>query len=157
MKINIRPFKPSDLKGVMKVEKASFPSPWEEKDFQRAMKDHKNVGMVAEVQDEIVGYLIYRLEKDECTITSIAVLPQLRRKGIGKALFNKLLLMSSKPHRSIELTASDANLEAHLFFKHLNFKATAVLHNFYDSGDGYCFVYQGELPAIHRKKEKVLV
>jgi len=154
MNINIRPIKPSDLNALLAIENASFPEPWEVQDFRTTLNEKRNVGFIAETHCEIVGYLIFRYELDAYHIISMAVAPHVRRRGIGRMLFEKVVLKlgglrikngvaSTLPKRNqINLTASEQSLDAHLFFRALGFKAVEVLHNFYGPGhDGYDFVY----------------
>jgi ribosomal-protein-alanine N-acetyltransferase len=157
MNINIRSIKPADLDALLAIENASFPEPWELQDFRTTLNQSKNVGFLAETHCEIVGYFIYRLEEGQYSIISMAVAPHMRRQGIGRMMFEKLVIRLSQSKRTqIVLTASEQNLEAHFFYRALGFKAVEVLWDFYGPGhDGYDFVYNIGSPYKYNKNKQL--
>lgn len=143
MNVNLRPIKPADLDALLEIEKDSFPEPWELQDFKTTLNENKNVGFLAETHGRILGYLIYRLEQGQFSIISMAVAPDMRRKGVGRLMFEQIVLKLNPLKRTqVCATASERSLEAHLFFKGVGFKGVEVLWDFYGPGhDGYDFVY----------------
>jgi len=166
MNINIRPIEPADLNALLTIENASFPEPWEVQDFKTSLNESNNVGCLAETHCEVVGYLIYRLEESQYSIVSMAVAPHVRRQGIGRMMFEKLIFnriafeklvlrLNPLKRTQIVLTASEQNLDAHLFFQALGFKAVEVLWDFYGPGhDGYDFVYNTGTPYKYKRLDE---
>ena len=147
MNIKIRPIKKFDLKSLMKIERVSFPTPWEESDFRTVLSADRTEGIIVETHSEVVGYMIFHFDKGRYQITSMAVAPHMRRKRIGFAMFEHLVIKLNDRRSAIEATASDSNLESHLFFRSLGFRAEKVLRDFYGPGhDGYEFVYNVGTP-----------
>ncbi len=140
-KVGLRWLLRKDIPAVMKIEKASFEFPWTEEELVGCLRTTKCFGMVAELDSKVVGYMLYTLESESLMLNNLAVCPKHRREGIGEALvkklFKKLAMLGTEPakYRSIHLPLCETNLDAQLFFKHLGFKAVAVLHDFYDDTD----------------------
>lgn len=152
----VRPFKYSDLGPVMEVENASFPLPWEEEDFITTLKLPENSGLLAETHGKTVGYIVYQVADERLIILSIAVAPDFRRRGIGKMLMEQVIIMLNERRPILALTACDTNLEAHLFFRNLGFRATGVAWNFYGPGnDGYEFEYHVGQPYKYNKNKQL--
>jgi ribosomal-protein-alanine N-acetyltransferase len=93
--------------------------------------------MVAEVDDRVVGFMIYELHKNKLHILNFAVHPLARRTGIGGQMVAKLVnKLSTHRRQKITLAVRERNLAAQVFFRVHDFRATRVLRNYYeDSGE----------------------
>ena len=122
-----------DLSTVLEIEESNFEFPWTEDDFLRCLRQRNCIGMVVELDDEIVGFMIYELHTNRLHILNFAVAESAMRRGIGTALVDKLVSKLS-PHRRnrIVLEVRETNLDAQLFFKSLGFRAISVLRDYYD-------------------------
>ncbi len=100
--------------------------------------------MVAEIGDEVVGFMIYELHKNRLNLVSLGVDPNYGRRGIGSEMVSKLTSKLSPDRRNrITCCVSDSNLDAHLFLRSLGFKATRVLRGVgCDGSDEYEMVYR---------------
>jgi ribosomal-protein-alanine N-acetyltransferase len=144
MNVNIRSVKLVDLPAVLLVESASFPEPWNAKDFRIHLSQRTNFGMLAEIGKEVVGYIVYRVEGEQIFGLSMAVMPRHRRNGIGTMLITTIL-PKMKNRKKIRAIVSDQILDAHLFLKNLGFKALKVKRNYCGPDhDGYDFVHESE-------------
>ncbi len=122
-----------DMAAVLDIESQCFEFAWSEEDFIRCLRQRNCIGMVAEEDDKVVGFMIYELHKTRLHILNFAVGADHRRKGIGNAMIAKLLGKLSHERRNrIMLEVRETNLEAQLFFKNVGFKAISVLRDFYD-------------------------
>ncbi len=126
-----------DMPEVMVAERASFDYAWTEDDFLRCLRQRNCIGMVAEVDDRVVGFMIYELHKSRLHILNFAVQPSVRRTGIGQMMVSKLVnKLSTHRRQKITLAVRERNLPAQMFFRSFDFKATRVLRNYYeDSGE----------------------
>ena len=131
--IHIRWMIRRDMTDVLEIENASFEFPWNEDDFVRCLRQRNCIGMVAEQDDTIVGFMIYELHKTRLHILNFAVHQDHRCLGVGTTMVEKLKSKLSHQRRNrIVLEVRETNLEAQLFFKRQEFLALSVLRNFYD-------------------------
>lgn len=148
-----------DMPDVLGIENNCFEFAWSEDDFIRCLRQRNCIGMVAECDERVAGFMIYELHKNRLHILNFAVHSDYRRRGIGNTMMQKLLGKLSQERRNrIMLEVRETNLEAQLFFKSLGFKAISVLRDFYDDAteDAYLmqFRYQPtaeELAAPHNR------
>ncbi|QDS90103.1 ribosomal-protein-alanine N-acetyltransferase [Rosistilla ulvae] len=134
-----------DMPSVLDIEAASFEFPWSEDEFIRCLRQRNCIGMVAEEDDRVVGFMIYELHKNRLHILNFAVNPEVRHRGVGQAMIGKLVGKLSHDRRNrIMLEVRETNLDAQLFFRNSGFKAVSVLRDFYDdtSEDAYVMQYR---------------
>jgi [ribosomal protein S18]-alanine N-acetyltransferase len=137
VRIHIRWMIRRDMAEVMAAERSSFDHPWTEDDFLQCLRQRNCIGMVAEVGDRVVGFMIYELHKNRLHLLNFAVAAAHRRTGIGAQMVSKLIGKLTSHRRSkISLAVRERNLAAQLFFRAIDFKAMRVLRNYYeDSGE----------------------
>ena len=142
-----------DLPQVLEIEKHSFEYPWSEETMTEYLRDRNCIGVVFEVGKEILGYIIYRLEEKSILILKLAVRHDHRMSGIGKALIHKVInKLSINKRQEILVDIREGNLNAQLFFQHLNFMAVAIIDNCFEDVDvakdeyiqenAYVFIYK---------------
>lgn len=145
VRVHIRWMIRRDMPEVLQAENDSFDYSWTEDDFLRCLRQRNCIGMVAEVDDRVVGFMIYELHKSKLHVLNFAVAPEWRRIGVGTQMVTKLIgKLSSHRRTKITLAIRETNLAAQLFFRNQSFKATKVLRSYYeDSGeDAYLMHYQ---------------
>ena len=134
-----------DMPEVLDIENQSFEFPWTEEDFVRCLRQRNCIGMVAEHDERVVGFMIYELHKNRLHVLNFAVHPEFRRHGVGATMINKLSGKLSPQRRSrILLEIRETNLAAQLFFRERGFRAISVLRDFYDdtTEDAYLMQYR---------------
>ena len=147
-----------DMPEVLAIEADSFEFPWSEEDFIRCLRQRNCIGMVAEHQDRVVGFMIYELHKNKLHILNFCVHPDYRRQDVGSQMCRKLISKLSSQRRSrIRLEVRETNLAAQLFFRDLGFKALNVLRDFYEDTveDAYLMQYrykqaEAEMAPVNR-------
>jgi ribosomal-protein-alanine N-acetyltransferase len=145
VRVHIRWMIRRDMVEVLQTEQDSFDYSWTEDDFLRCLRQRNCIGMVAEVEDRVVGFMIYELHKTKLHVLNFAVSPAWRRTGIGTQMVTKLIgKLSSHRRTKITLAVRETNLSAQLFFRSQGFKASRVLRAYYeDSGeDAYLMNYR---------------
>lgn len=137
MKPQVRWLIRRDYPEVLEIEVASFDSPWGEEEFLLAARHRNCIGMVAERDHEVVGFMIYELHKVNLRILNFAVHPSHRHCGVGRAMVRRLIEKLSQQRRtSIDLHVGENNLDGQLFFRACGFRACEVIRGFYEeSGD----------------------
>ncbi|MCA9184149.1 MAG: ribosomal protein S18-alanine N-acetyltransferase [Pirellulaceae bacterium] len=134
-----------DMGEVLAIEESSFEFPWCEEDFVRCLRQRNCIGMVAEYNDQVVGFMIYELHKTRLHILNFAVRNDFRRRGVGTQMAEKLIGKLSHDRRTkIMLEVRETNLDAQLFFRNSGFRAVSVLKAFYDDTpeDAYLMQFQ---------------
>jgi len=145
IKVSIRWMSRRDMKEVLEIESECFEFAWNEEDFMQCLRQRNCIGMVAEYQGRVVGYMIYELQKTKIHLLNVATLSKFRRKGVGAQLVAKLIAKLGNQRRSrITLEVRETNLPAQLFLRSLGFLAIDILHGFYEgtNEDAYQMVYR---------------
>ena len=86
VKVQIRWLIRRDMSQVLEIERASFRHAWTEEDFLTCLRQRNCIGMVAEHEDQIVGFMVYELHKSKLRIMNFAVAPWVRRRGVGQQM-----------------------------------------------------------------------
>jgi len=144
VRVHIRWMIRRDMPEVLGIETSSFEFPWSEDEFIRCLRQRNCIGMIAEYDGRVVGFMIYELHKTRLHILNFAVQMDFRRSGIGLQMVNKLVGKLSPQRRTrILLEVRETNLAAQLFFRNAGFRATTVLRDFYDdtTEDAYLMSY----------------
>lgn len=123
----------NDLPAVLEIEQHQGEHGWTEETFRERLRTRNCLGMVAEYQDRIVGFVVYELHETCLHLLNIAVLPTHRRIGVGGQMVQKLISKLSSHRRSkiIHLTR-ESDLPAQLFFRAQGFRATTVVRRGYE-------------------------
>jgi ribosomal-protein-alanine N-acetyltransferase len=143
LRVHIRWMIRRDMPEVLEIERASFEFPWFEEEFIRCLRQRNCIGMVAEHAERVVGFMIYELHKTRLHILNFSVAADVRRRGVGRQMIEKLLgKLSSQRRTRITLEVRETNLAAQIFFRESGFRATSVLHEFYDDSPEDAYLMQ---------------
>ncbi len=133
VKVHIRWMIRRDMPEVLDVEQDGFEFPWSEDDFIRCLRQRNCIGMVAEHDERVLGFMIYELHKTRLHVLNFAVAKSMRRRGIGTQMVEKLAAKLSPQRRTrILLEVRETNLAAQLFFRRQGYRAVSVLRDFYE-------------------------
>ncbi len=152
-----------DMPEVLEIEQQCFDFAWTEEDFLCCLRQRNCIGMVAEHQERIVGFMIYELLKSQLHVLNFAVAPWARRQGVGSQMSEKLINKLAQQRRhEIRLEVREGNLSAQLFFRNQGFAATNVLRNYYEdtAEDAYVMRYLLEsaeetIPGPHAPRNRI--
>ena len=134
-----------DMPEVLEIENGCFEFPWSEEGFIRGLRARNCIGMVAEYDEKVVGYMIYELHKTRLHVINFAAHPELHRQGVGCAMARNLISKLRHDRRwRMLLEVRESNLAAQQFFRAMGFMATNILRDFYDdtSEDAYQMEYR---------------
>ena len=84
------------IPAIMEIEKVSNSSPWSERSFRNELDHPHGIFLVALAEGKVVGYGGTWIVIDEAHITTVAVDPEYRRKGIGNKIMAALLEEAEK-------------------------------------------------------------
>jgi [ribosomal protein S18]-alanine N-acetyltransferase len=144
VRVHIRWMIRRDMPEVLAIEHASFDFPWCEEEFLRVLRQRNCIGMVAELGERVVGFMIYELHKFKLQVLNFAVHPEFRRMGVGHQMVAKLVgKLSSHRRTRIVLHMRESLLQAQLFYRVQGFRATEIVReHFEDTGeDAYVLQY----------------
>jgi ribosomal-protein-alanine N-acetyltransferase len=148
LKVQIRWLIRRDMPEVLDIERSCFEYVWTEEDFLCCLRQRNCIGMVAEHDHEIVGFMIYELHKMKLRIINFAVAPAEQRQCIGSQMIRRLVeKLSQQRRKEIMLEVRESNLSAQMFFKEREFRAVRVLRNHYDDTTEDAYVMQYRLEA----------
>lgn len=143
LRVHIRWMIRRDMADVLAIESDSFEFPWTEDDFVRCLRQRNCIGMVADCDDRVIGYMIYELHKNRLHLLNFAVAPEFRRSRVGSQMLAKLVGKLSQQRRNrILLEVRETNLAAQLFFREQGFRAVSVLRSYYDDTPEDAYVMQ---------------
>ncbi len=116
-----------DMEQVLAIEQSAFDDPWDEEAFVAFLRRKNCIGMVAERGDEVLGYMIYELHKNQLHLANFAVHKDLQRRGVGMQMMQKLVnKLAAQRRERIVLDVSENNRPGQEFFKKVGFRATAI-------------------------------
>lgn len=144
LKVQIRWMIRRDMAEVLKIEQDSFEFHWTEEDFLCCLRQRNCIGMVAEYENQVVGFMIYELFKSKLHVLNFAVTSAARRVGVGTQMVEKLVnKLSQQRRKQITLHVRETNLSAQLFFQRHAFRAVCVLRDHYKDSceDAYVMQY----------------
>jgi ribosomal-protein-alanine N-acetyltransferase len=148
LKVQIRWLIRRDMPEVLDIEGGSFEFAWTEEDFLSCLRQRNCIGMVAEHDHRIFGFMIYELHKARLRILNFAVAPEARRHRVGAQMVQRLVdKLSQQRRKEILLEVRETNLHAQMFFKKQGFRAVHVLRGHYDDTTEDAYVMQYQLTA----------
>ncbi len=127
-----------DVAAVHRIESASFPVPWPDYAFRQEIQTNRLAHyVVVRAGSETVGYGGLWLMVDEAHITTIAVLPQWRRHGIGGRLVLELMRVARDlGARLMTLEVRLSNGPARSLYQRFGFHPVGIRPRYYsDNGE----------------------
>lgn len=121
----------TDLPAVLRIEAASYPEPWSEAVLLCWARERNHIGMVAETERGVAGFVLYEMRPTTLWVVSLAVHPDYRRQGVGAAIVRKLVEKCATMRReAVRCVVRDENEAAQFFFRACRFKATKFLPDY---------------------------
>jgi ribosomal-protein-alanine N-acetyltransferase len=122
-----------DLEAVVTIENEAFGRhAWSQEEFLIALRQSNCIGMVAERNEEVVGYMVYELHKHSIELLNFAVRGRSQRLGVGTEMIDKLKSkLVYQRRRSIVCELRERNLDGQLFFRKAGFLCTSILYDWY--------------------------
>jgi len=119
---------------VLDIEKRSYTDPWSEEDFLRVLRQRNCIGMVAEQNNRVIGYMIYELHRNKIQVLNFVVHSNFRRIGVGTQLIEKLVAkLSSHRRNQITFIINELNLETvGVFLRKLGFGAHSIMRDYFE-------------------------
>ena len=144
--VRIEPMRVADLDVVLRIERASFQTPWSRQAFLHELERNRVAGLwVARAgrpegeagSVDVVAYLCLWAVADEVHITNLAVDPEWRGAGIARLLLGTLLVhhRQAGAQRAF-LEVRPGNVEARRLYDGLGFREVGRRRGYYvDTGE----------------------
>lgn len=130
--MTVVPMAERHLAALAEIEKACFHAPWSEAMLREELD--KGIFLVAEQDGQAVGYIGCQTVLDEGYITNVAVSPDCRRQGIGRALIAELVSCARAKELSfVTLEVRASNASALALYEGAGFGRVGVRKNFYSA------------------------
>ena len=137
-----------DLDDVIRVNRENLPENYPPYFFKMHCERFPRAFLVAESEGKIVGYIMCRVEEGSLFtfkkpfgrqghIISIAVVPYMRRKGVGTRLMKEAMKALKDVYKVDEyyLEVRVSNIPAISLYEKLGFKKIRVLRGYYRDGE----------------------
>lgn len=143
----LRQFKPSDLDGVIRINRECLPENYSTFFFMNLFRRFPKTFIVAENDGEPVGYIMCRIETGipsfkilritkKGHVISIAVLPEHQKKRIGFSLVQEAMqAMVGYKAKECYLEVRTSNTPAIKLYKKLGFEITRTIKDYYADGE----------------------
>ena len=130
--IVIRPLIKEDIPSVARLEAVCFSMPFTEKALNELFSNTSWHFFVATENDTVVGYISFYCILDETEIVNVCVMPELRDKGIGRALTKCAIDFNRENNGSrVMLEVRKSNTPAIKLYESLGFIPVGVSKNHY--------------------------
>jgi ribosomal-protein-alanine N-acetyltransferase len=152
LKLRVEPMGVEDVPDVHRIEAASFPMPWPDYAFRQELQTNRLAHyMVVRSGNETVAYGGLWLLVDEAHITTFAVLPEWRRRGIGGRLMVALMDLALRlKARVMTLEVRLSNRPARALYASFGFKPVGVRPRYYsDNGEDALIMTTEPLQDAH--------
>ena len=123
---------PADAPVLASLERRCFNDPWPAQSFREALTMEHSFGLVAECSGEIAGYLIGRAVVGTGEILNIAVLPEWRRRRVGRQLLDAGLdTLAARGAEEVFLEVRESNAGALALYQDAGFRAVGQRAGYY--------------------------
>ncbi|TLX81620.1 MAG: ribosomal-protein-alanine N-acetyltransferase [Thaumarchaeota archaeon] len=143
----IRRCDPSDIIPVMEINLKTLPEHYSDYFYESLLAELPEAFLVAEIERKLVGYIMCKIEYGFSNfkklgfvkkghVVSVAVLPERRNKGIGRALVEESLIgVKLKKADELYLEVRCSNNEAIRLYEKLGFVIKQRLKAYYRDGE----------------------
>lgn len=122
----------NDLPSIHALEATCFSDPWSEDALRRAFGDTITEFVVIEDDGDVFGYAMFSVVLEDAEIMSVAVAPDRRGCGAGRALMHTVLESASERGATqcfLEVRAS--NTPARALYASLGFTEVRTIRSYY--------------------------
>jgi ribosomal-protein-alanine N-acetyltransferase len=138
--VRIRRAVHGDLAAMLRIERASFSDPWSAETLATALSLERMLVLVAgesgvapgDGAARLVGYVVALVVAPDAEIADLAVAPDARRRGVGRALLGRVVdELTSMEVRTVHLEVRESNLAARTLYASTGFRAVGRRRGYY--------------------------
>ena len=147
-----------DLNDIERIERESYPTPWSRSMFAGELAKPSSLSLGAFDPDTgaLVGYLVISRYVDAWHVMNVAVTTEYRRRGIARALLERLFeVTSSDERRGYTLEVRVSNVGAIALYERLGFVARGVRRGYYtDNREDALIMWRDPVPDQKAEAEQ---
>ena len=138
----------TDVDAVVKIEAASFPSPWNRGHFLHELKHNPYaVNRVVKRRGAVIGYASVWILDGELQINKIAIDSAQRGRGYGRLLMNRLTRLARETRcNRVSLEVRTGNRQAQALYTNLGFVEVGRRVDYYGPGEA-AILLRRDLPS----------
>ncbi len=136
----------ADLPQVIAIERRAFPTPWSLAMFVLELSKSSGVCLAATVEGRVTGYVVCSRYADVWHVMNVAVDPDHRRRGLGRALLEHLLGEVGED-AALTLEVRRTNTAAMRLYERLGFRPAGIRRRYYQDNGEDALVMWRNLPA----------
>ena len=160
VRVRIETMTAADIPDVHDIERASFPIPWPAYAFRQELETNRMASyLVVRAADETVAYAGIWLMVDEAHVTTFAVMPHWRRRGIGGRLMLAVLSLAEQVGASVAtLEVRLSNVAARNLYQRFGFRPVGVRPRYYSDNGEDALIMTTDLlgsPTMRRRVDEM--
>ena len=132
MNITVKEATLTDVAEIVKIEQACFSTPWTEQGISESIENENTHLYIALADGTVAGYMGVQIFSGEGSVTNVATLPEYRRKGVAKALIERVL---QNEMDFLTLEVRESNAPAIALYESIGFERVGVRPHFYRNPD----------------------
>ena len=146
--VEVIPMGKSHLDAAADLEKACFSQPWSRRGLEEELENPLAFFYIALLDGKTAGYAGMHCVAGEAYVTNVAVFPQFRRRGAGRALTEKLVATAEREGCSfLSLEVRASNGVAISLYQSLGFQEEGRRKHFYASPQEDAVIMTRRFPA----------
>lgn len=120
-----------DIKAIGELDKLNFDNSWDEQMLEKMFVSKSSVIYVAEMDSNVVGFLIAENDIDEYNISRVVVSKDFRNHGIGTKLIEHIEQLAKQNKMNVSLEVSTNNFTAKTLYEKLGYTLRRVRKEYY--------------------------
>ena len=134
--MTLRAWKKEDLGKIAELEKVCFSDPWSVEEFESSFSLPFFQGVLVEDEGKIVAYACAVVVFEDGDIANVAVSPQYRKQGLGKAMLVELEAQAkAKGCERLFLEVREFNSPAIGLYSGFGFEKISLRKHYYPDGE----------------------
>lgn len=130
-----RPLEAADIEAVFAIEAGAFTTPWQPETFEGLLdRDTVEMRVMTDESAAVVGYAVLWCILDQGELANLAIVPELRGRGLGAHLLRHVLQVARG--RQVEkffLEVRASNAPAIALYERFGFAEIGVRRAYYDT------------------------
>ena len=132
----ISSLEPTDLPAAFHIEKRAHAFPWSEQTFA-SNQGERYLNLQLSVDGVMAAFAITQIVLDEATLFNIAVDPAFQRRGLGRALLERVIdEVEKRGVVTLWLEVRASNVAAIALYESLGFNEATIRRNYYPTAEG---------------------